>query len=109
MAEEEKKETKKEGSNGIAVLSYIGILFLIPLLTNKDDEFVQFHAKQGLVLFIAEVATAFIAWIPMIGWIIGLVAWLLWLVLSIMGIVNVLGGKKVELPVIGQFAKKFKV
>lgn len=91
-----------------AVLSYLGILFLVPLVARKDNAFAQFHAKQGLVLFIAEVATMFISWIPFLGWFIGMIAWLTWVVLSIIGITNVLGGKQVPLPIIGKFAQKFK-
>lgn len=105
----EQPQPKKEEGNAIAILSYIGILVLVPLLTAKEDEFVKYHAKQGLVLFIAEVATTLIAWIPVIGWLIGFVAWIIWLVLSIMGIVNVLGSKKKPLPFIGGFADKFKI
>jgi len=107
---QETQEPKKEGGdNIIAVLSYIGILFLIPLLAAKENKFAQYHAKQGLVLFIAEIATMFIAWIPFIGWAIGLIAWFTWITLSIIGIVNVLGGKEKPLPLIGQFASKFKI
>lgn len=91
-----------------AVLSYIGILFLVPLLVRKDDAFVQFHAKQGLVLFIAEVATMVIIWIPILGWFVGFIAWIIWIVLSIIGIINVLGGKQTPLPIIGKFAQRFK-
>ena len=36
----------------MGVLAYIGILCLIPLLAAKDSEFAQFHAKQGLNLFL---------------------------------------------------------
>ena len=117
MAEVSKSETPKtsEGSapkkaekDLTAILSYIGILFLVPLLVCKDNAFAQFHAKQGLVLFIAEVATMFIAWIPILGWIAGFVCYIMWVVLSIVGILNVLGGKQTPLPVIGGFAKKFK-
>ena len=32
------------------VLSYLGILALVPLLVEKDDREVQWHAKHGLVL-----------------------------------------------------------
>ena len=99
---------KKEEKDLTAVLSYIGILFLVPLLAAKDNAFAQFHAKQGLVLFIAEVVTAVILWIPILGWIVGLVAWVIWVVLSITGIMNVLAGKKTPLPIIGKFAEKFK-
>lgn len=99
---------KKEGKDLTAILSYIGILFLVPLLACKNNSFAQFHAKQGLVLFIAEVATMFIAWIPILGWLVGFVCYIIWIVLSIIGIMNVLGGKQVPLPIIGKFAGKFK-
>jgi len=104
----QKQEKKQDGKDSIGVLSYIGILFLVPLLSRKDDAFAQFHAKQGLGLFICEVATCLIAWIPVIGWIVGLVAWIMWLVLSITGIMNVVKGKQVPLPVIGKLGEKFK-
>ena len=91
------------------VLSYIGILFLVPLLVCKDNAFAQFHAKQGLVLFIAEVATMVIAWIPILGWFVGFICYILWMILSLMGIINVLSGKQVPLPVIGKFAERFKL
>ncbi len=109
LKEEQKQEVKKEQPNAIAALSYIGILVLVPLLAIKDDEFVKFHAKQGLVLFIAEIATMMISWLPILGWILGFILWIVWVVLSIMGIVNVLAGQKKPLPVIGGFADKFKI
>ena len=104
----QKEEKKEKGKDLIAILSYIGILFLVPLLASKDNAFAQFHAKQGLVLFIAEIATYLVIWIPFIGWFIGMIAWVIWLILSIIGIMNVVNGKEVPLPVIGKFAKKFK-
>lgn len=36
------------------VLSYLGLLALIPLVVERDDREVQWHAKHGLVLFVAE-------------------------------------------------------
>ena len=101
--------TKKEEKNLIAVLSYIGILFLVPLFAYKDNVFTQFHAKQGLVLFVAGVGISLIAWIPILGWLIGFVGWILWIILAIIGIINVLNGKQVPLPIIGKFAEKFKI
>ena len=61
MEEVPKKE--KGQKNILAIISYIGILCLVPILMKEKDEFVKFHAKQGLVLFIVEVATRLIAWI----------------------------------------------
>ena len=34
------------------VLSYLGLLALIPLLVERDDQEVQWHAKHGLVLLV---------------------------------------------------------
>ena len=39
-----------------AVLSYLSILCIIPLIIKKNNAFVLAHGKQGLVLFVAEVA-----------------------------------------------------
>jgi len=99
---------KQGDKNLIAILSYFGILFLIPMLAVKDSPFVKFHVKQGLVLFIAEIATTLITWIPILGWIAGPILYIIWFIFSIVGIVNVLGGKQTLLPVIGKFASKFK-
>lgn len=41
------------------VLSYLWLLALVPLLVEKDDKEVQWHAKHGLVLLLAE----FVFWI----------------------------------------------
>ncbi len=104
-----KKVEASDKIDAMAILSYLGPLFLIPLLTQKEDEFIQFHAKQGMTLFLLEVATAFISGIPVFGWILGPVLSLAWLVLSIVGIMNVVNNREKELPVVGELAYKFKV
>jgi len=100
-APEQKKNT------GMAALAYV--LFFIPLLTeSKNDPFVKFHVKQGIVLFVAYVVTLIVARIP----VIGLFSWILsigTLVLFIIGLMNALGGKETPLPIIGQFADKFQI
>lgn len=84
-----------------ALLSYFGVLVLIPLLGKKDSSFVQFHAKQGLVLLVGWV----ISWFPVFGWAIGLIVF----VLSIIGIINVLNGEKKKLPIVGDLAEKINL
>ena len=79
-----------------AVLAYIGILFLFPLLLCKDSEFVRFHTNQGIILFIASVICAVI---PIVGWIASIGV----LVLMVFGLINVSNGEMKELPVIGKF------
>ena len=107
---EEKSGKENEGGiNAIALLSYLSILFLVPLLAAKEDNFAQYHAKQGLTLFIASVVGMFIGVIPILGWILAPFISLACIILAIIGLVNVVKGEKKELPLIGQYAKKFNV
>ncbi len=109
MDEAPKIESPKTGDkNMIAILSYIGILFLIPLLAAKDSPFAQYHAKQGLVLFITGIISSVIMAVPFLGWVIAPILWIILMVLGIIGIVNVVKGKQAPLPIIGKFADKFK-
>lgn len=99
--------------NPMAFLSYLSILVIVPFLTDaKNDPFVKYHLKQGLMLLIFEVigwfVAGFIGFIPFIGWLVVELWWLADLVLAIIGLVNVAGGKEKELPVIGQYAEKLK-
>lgn len=97
-----------------AVLSYIGILFIVPLILAPDSKFARYHANQGLCLFIAEVIYGIISvilgwilgFIPIIGALIMLIIGLIrvvFLILSILGIVNAAKGEMKPLPVIGDF------
>ena len=43
-------------SKGIAWLSYMGLLFLIPMFVRKDSDYTRFHVKQGATLFAVELA-----------------------------------------------------
>ena len=112
------EEKAPEGDQGdieknkvMAVLSYIGILCLIPLLAAKESKFAQFHAKQGLVLFLAEVLLSILYAIPVLNVVMIFVGWIIYIllvVLAIMGIVNALQGKYWKMPVLGGMAEKFK-
>lgn len=91
----------------MGVLAYLGPLVIVPFLMAKDDPFVKFHIKQGLVLVVIELIVM-VAGEMMYGLygILGIVN-IAALALSIIGIVNVIQGKEKELPVVGQFAKYF--
>jgi uncharacterized membrane protein len=103
-------EEKAQGSQkntGMAVLAYI--IFFIPLLTDaKNDPFVKYHVKQGLVLFIGWIVEMFVGVIPFAGWIIAPLLGVFLLVLFIIGIVNAVNCKEKPLPVVGSFAENFK-
>lgn len=86
------------------ILSYIGILVLIPLMVGKS-QFSKFHANQGLILFIVEVVVLgigmLIPGIRIVFAIIGGVFELACLLMAILGIVNAVNGETKELPIIG--------
>jgi len=98
---------KKDDSNDkiMGVISYIGILWIVPLLAAKDSKFAMYHANQGLVLFLFSVLVGFAgSLIPIIGWFLLLpIGSIFVLVLAIMGIINALNGKMKPLPLIGGF------
>jgi len=105
--------SKKEIEDGklMGILSYISILSLIPYLTEKNNRFIMYHAKQGVNLFLLEVICSVV--LSVIGpllwlllWAVGLVSALVSLAslaLSIIGIVNVCNGQAKELPYINKF------
>ncbi len=93
----------------MAVIAYI--LFFVPLLTkSKNDPFVKYHVKQGLVLFIANVAVSIVLrLIPSIFYLIALpVLDLCILGLLVQGIMHAVAGEQKPLSVIGKFSDKFK-
>ena len=93
------------------VLSYLGILALIPLLTEKNDREVQWHAKHGLVLLVAYLVL--MVGVTIASFVIGFVGmlqiplWLGYLVVIILGITNALNGKRFVIPGVSDFAEKF--
>ena len=91
----------ENGNKLLAAISYIGILFLVPLLAAKDDAFARYHANQGLVLFLAGIVISIVSVIPFIGWVVALVGGIATLVLAILGIVNAVNGNMKPLPLIG--------
>lgn len=93
----------------LAVIGYLWILCLLPLLSKKDSEFVQHHAKQGLVLTIASFAIWLVAWFPLVGWLVGFFGTIGVLILAVNGIQNALQGKYWEMPLLGKYARQIKL
>jgi uncharacterized membrane protein len=103
------------------VLSYLWLLALIPLLTEKDDKEVQWHAKHGLTLLVAEfvlflalwmvqfilIATHFLAFLGCLISILWVVLWLAILVVHIICIVKGTKGERFLIPGISQYADRF--
>ena len=91
-----------------AVIGYLGILCLIPLLFKKENKFALFHGKQGLILFLGEVALIIVAIIPFLG-VISFFGFLLFGILSLIGMVQALLGNYWKIPIVADLANKFNI
>lgn len=103
-----------EQNKVMAILAYLSWLVLVPIFGAKQSKFARFHANQGLVLAIAEIAYGIA--VGIIGAILGAISWRLYFVssilnlayigffiISIIGIVNAASGRAKELPIVGKF------
>ncbi|RPI26302.1 MAG: hypothetical protein EHM61_12125 [Acidobacteria bacterium] len=106
------------------VLSYLWILALVPLLVEKEDPEVQWHAKHGIVLTVAEIifwialniVTFVLAYLPVIGGLVGavlgcgvsVIVWLAILAIHIVAIMKALKGERLVLPIITDYANKWQ-
>lgn len=103
------KQAKVENENLCGALSYlfIGIIWYFADDKMKQSAFAKYHAKQGIVLLIADLIFWAIAMAPFIGWAIGWILNVGIIILMVIGIVNGLNGQTKPLPLIGQFAENF--
>lgn len=60
-----------ELNNRLSCLSYLGILLVVPLFLVKKSRFAKFHANQGLVLLILNIAASAI--LGVISFIVNLI------------------------------------
>jgi uncharacterized membrane protein len=94
------------------VLSYLGLLALIPLIMKREDPEVQWHAKHGLVqLVFFFILNAAISIITSTGFgcffaVFYPVVFLAWLVVMIRSIMKALNGQRFRIPGISDFADK---
>ena len=102
--------------NVMILLSYLWLLALIPLVVEKEDREVQWHAKHGLVLTVAEL----IFWVAFqvltfvlgsfLGCLVAIFAPIIglgFLVLHIFAIIKGINGQRLIIPGISQYADKF--
>lgn len=101
-----------------AAISYLAIVCWIPYFLFSDRPFILYHAKQGVLLFLAELVGAILLWIldvtigriPFLGLLliilIQLGFFLLVLALSVLGFSRALAGEQLPLPWLGHLAEE---
>lgn len=101
--------TPADNGTLFGILAYLGPLVIISHLMGKDNAFVVYHTKQGMVLFAIELALYVLSSFMFYGWfflmpILTLVN-LGCLILTIIGIVHVVQKEQKPLPIVGSLAK----
>lgn len=86
----------------VALLSYLGLLVIVPIIAAKESRFAMYHANQGVILLIVWVGLWFLSLIPIVN-LITLIAWIFPVVLTVLGIINVLNGRMKPLPLLGHW------
>ena len=89
-----------------AIISYVSFLCIITLVLKKNNKFALYHAKQGLVLFVMEVAAFIISIIPLLGWLIGVFGYALFLLVSLWAIMQAALGIYCRIPVVTKISEK---
>ncbi len=101
----------------LGVLGYLAILFIIPLKVKRDSMFVQFHSRQGGVLFSLWAILSFIVLVVLlfvgssyIGTTVVVGIWMvatgLYVLMSLIGIFKVALGERYRMPLIADLALK---
>jgi uncharacterized membrane protein len=94
------------------VLSYLWLLALIPLLVEKDDQEVQWHAKNGLVLTLCEILVMVVLgivshFVACLGCFVWPIVFIAFLVVRILCIVKGVNGDRFIIPVLSDYTNKF--
>lgn len=95
----------------LCILSYLSILFIIPLIVKPNSRYVKYHSNQGIILFIFEIivglVTSLLSFVfgvvhlGFIAWPVNFILNITSLLLMIYGILSTCSGYVRPLPIIG--------
>jgi len=89
-----------------ALIGYLSVLCIVPLILQKNNRFAMFHGKQALVLFILELAAGILKMVPAVGEVAFALAFVVCGILSLLGILKVLMNEYWEMPFIYEISQK---
>jgi uncharacterized membrane protein len=90
----------------VAAMSYVGMLCFVPLIFDRKNRFVSFHARQGLVIWLWSILALALSPLPF-GRLLFVLSSLGIAVLSGIGLASVLAGQRWRLPVVFELSEKF--
>lgn len=86
----------------MSVISYLWVLSVFILIAKKDSQYVQFHARQGFLLFLLSLVVYILGPIGIIV-NVGIVFLSVWLILKAWA------GQRWEIPYVGRWAQKISL
>ena len=104
------------------IQSYLWVLALIPFFLEKNDREVQWHAKHGIVLMIAElilgvalgIVNSVATGVPFLGCLaaliallVGFVVWVAVILVHVLAAVKGVNGQRFLVPYVSQYADRF--
>jgi uncharacterized membrane protein len=94
----------------LAALSYIPFppLFVIPLFISKKDTFVEFHGKQGFVVFLAWFGLWLLGLVPLVA-VLSYFGFLALIVSAVIAIAKTWRAERWNIPLLGKYAEKIKL
>jgi uncharacterized membrane protein len=111
--------TKPSSNRAVmVVLAYLWPLAIVPLLVERDDADVQWHARHGLVLMGAELLILVAVWILValasllsvaLGCALGVMVVLLWIAIPavhVAAILKALSGARLVVPGVTEYADR---
>lgn len=109
-SDDKKEKTSKEEiatGKGMAIVCYLNLLVIIPLIFEKSNNFVRYHINQGLSLCLFTIVTGVIKLMLndflLYSYIFAILMALLIIIMMVIGIKNVCSGEEKPLPIIGNF------
>ncbi|MBF0588106.1 MAG: hypothetical protein HQL53_03165 [Magnetococcales bacterium] len=92
---------------GMGILCYLGILCLVPLVTRRHDEFIDFHSRQGTMVWLFFMMGMFSLYLPVVGGFIFGTTYVSGMIFSGLGILSVLTGRMLRIPGFYHIAARF--
>lgn len=89
------------------LLAYAGPAAFVPLVQKKNDPDLQWHAKNGLMLFAAFfVLMLLVNTLFWYSWRYERLLWLVYIIVDIIALVKATNGGRLRVPLLTDFAEK---
>lgn len=105
MAKKKKSERDERIVFAWLAVFFTIVGFVVALILKRDDKYIIYYAKQGLVLFVGFAVAGFLKFLPVIGNLFLLFVVILWVIAWI----NALSGKRRRTWIVQDLAEKIKI